>query len=208
MAFSIRRTRELGTIGVSTPSGALMPFAGNSSPAGWLLCYGQAISRADYPALFSVLGTTYGSGDGSTTFNLPDLRGRVVAGVDNMGGTAASRLTNTVLSASNTLGATGGSQTHILTEPEMPSHTHTQVAHKHGLNVARKMSDRYIDVGTYWGGGTSPDNGQYGSSDFANGVTVTGEYLTSVAPTINPSGSSNAHTNTQPTIVMNYIIKV
>jgi hypothetical protein len=73
-------------------TGEVKPFAGTAAPAGYLLCFGQAISRTNYVGLFTVLGTTYGAGDGSTTFNLPDLRGRVAAGLDNMGGSAANRL--------------------------------------------------------------------------------------------------------------------
>ncbi|HWP27634.1 MAG TPA: phage tail protein [Xanthobacteraceae bacterium] len=79
---------------VLIPPGVVMPYAGTSEPSGWLFCYGQAVSRTTYAALFSAIGTTYGAGDGSTTFNLPDLRGRTVAGKDNMGGTSADRLTN------------------------------------------------------------------------------------------------------------------
>lgn len=82
--------------GVSAPAGTLVPFAAATAPTGWLLCYGQAVSRATYAALFAVVGTTYGTGDGSTTFNLPDMRGRVPGGKDDMGGTAAGRLTVTL----------------------------------------------------------------------------------------------------------------
>ncbi len=78
---------------VTIPSGMLAPFAGTSAPTGWFLCYGQAVSRTTYAALFTAIGTTYGTGDGTSTFNLPDLRGRTIAGVDDMGGSAASRLT-------------------------------------------------------------------------------------------------------------------
>lgn len=74
------------------PAGTVLPFAGISSPTGWLLCDGSAVSRTTYSRLFSAIGSTYGAGDGSTTFNLPDLRGRAVAGKDDMGGTAANRL--------------------------------------------------------------------------------------------------------------------
>jgi len=64
------------------PTGMVVPYAGAVAPDGWLLCQGQAVSRTTYAQLFSVIGTTYGSGDGSTTFNLPDMRGRVAVGSD------------------------------------------------------------------------------------------------------------------------------
>jgi microcystin-dependent protein len=104
---------------VSAPAGAIEAYAGSTAPTGWLLSFGQAVSRTTYANLFAVISTTYGSGDGSTTFNLPDLRGRAVAGVDNMGGTDAGRL-----SISNTLGTTTGAETHTLSSSEMPSHRH------------------------------------------------------------------------------------
>src|ERR1044072_5146663 len=94
-------------------TGEVVSFAGSTAPAGALLCYGQAVSRTDYVGLFTVIGTTYGVGDGSTTFTLPDLRGRVAAGKDDMGGSAASRLTGTTMFPDGvTLGAVGGAQTH------------------------------------------------------------------------------------------------
>lgn len=90
-------------------TGVVEAFAGATAPAGSLFCYGQAISRTAYVGLFTALSTTHGGGDGSTTFNLPDLRGRVAAGQDDMGGSSANRLT-TVLNGDN-LGAAGGSET-------------------------------------------------------------------------------------------------
>ena len=68
------------TVVQTTPVGVIEAFAGVNAPAGWLFCDGSAISRIQYPELFSALGTTYGSGDGSTTFNIPDLRGRMPFG--------------------------------------------------------------------------------------------------------------------------------
>lgn len=96
------------------PTGVVQPFAGSTSPTGWLLCAGQAVSRSTYADLFGAIGTTYGAGDGTTTFNLPDLRGRVVAGKDDMGGTAANRLqvsatiSTTASSTSATVGSAAG----------------------------------------------------------------------------------------------------
>lgn len=109
-----------------TPAGVIMPYAGSSEPSGWLFCSGNAVSRTTYSGLFSAIGTTYGPGDNSTTFNLPDLRGRVIAGRDDMGGTAALRVTNSGSNANSgiagtTLGANGGTQTHILTTAQLPT---------------------------------------------------------------------------------------
>lgn len=157
--------------GASAPAGATIPYAGPVAPNGWLLCYGQAVSRTTYSALFLAIGTTHGAGDGSTTFNLPDLRGRTVAGKDNMGGTAAGRLTSAV--TGSTLGAAGGAQTHTLTTAEMPAHSHSIT------------SD--VSSGTKAGGINSSNN--------------IGGYETG------STGGGAAHNNTQPTIVLNYIIK-
>lgn len=102
-----------------TLPGELRPYAGSAAPSGWLLCYGQAVSRTTYATLFGIVGTTYGVGDASTTFNLPDLRGRAVFGRDDMGTVAANRITNGVAGfVGTTLGAVGGSQS-------MQAHTHT-----------------------------------------------------------------------------------
>lgn len=93
--------------------GEVRMFAGIAAgvPSGWLLCYGQAVNRTTYADLFAVLGTSWGAGDSSTTFNLPDLRGRGLVGKDDMGGSAANRVTAGVSGISGiTLGASGGDQ--------------------------------------------------------------------------------------------------
>jgi microcystin-dependent protein len=106
-------------VSVLMPTASLMPYAGTAAPTGYFLCDGSAKSRTTYSALFGIIGTTYGVGDGSTTFNIPDLRGRVIAGQDDMGGSSANRLTNQTggLNGDN-LGATGGAETHLLTAAE------------------------------------------------------------------------------------------
>lgn len=78
------------------PPGVGLDFFGSSLPAGWLWADGSAVSRTTYADLFAAIGTTYGAGDGTTTFNLPDKRDRVTAGKGDMGGSAASRLTTTL----------------------------------------------------------------------------------------------------------------
>lgn len=110
--------------------GTVVDYAGTSAPSGWLLCYGQAVSRSTYSALFGVIAETYGAGDASTTFNLPDLRGRVVAGKDDMGGSSANRLTSPI--NGDTLGASGGAESHTLDTTEIPAHTHSTVSQANG----------------------------------------------------------------------------
>jgi microcystin-dependent protein len=108
--------------------GIVEDYAGATAPSGSLLCFGQAVSRTTYAALFSVIGTTYGSGNGTTTFNLPDCRGRVSAGQDDMGGVSADRLTGLSGGVNgDILGAAGGAQSHQLSIAELPSHAHTML---------------------------------------------------------------------------------
>jgi len=162
------------------PSGFFGPYGGGTVPAGWLLCDGSAISRTAYASLFSAIGTVYGVGDGTSTFNVPDLRGRVIAGRDDMGGTAAGRLTSTVMTPDgNTAGATGGAQTHVLTTAQMPSHTHSVDA---GVDVN--------GIALPWVNDVVPD--YHGAS---------------VGLTSSAAGSGTAHDNTQPTLIANWIIK-
>lgn len=109
------------------PTGVVLDFAGNTVPAGFLLCYGQAVSRSTYSALFTVIGILWGAGNGTTTFNLPDLRGNISAGRDDMGGVASGRLTtDTINNPGNpiTVGSGGGQETNSLIRATMPSHFH------------------------------------------------------------------------------------
>jgi microcystin-dependent protein len=120
-------------ITTNTPVGVLAPYAGSAAPTGWLLCAGQEISKTTYSALYSIIGVnTYGT-DTTSGFFLPDLRGRVVAGKDNMNGTTASRLTSSSGMIGTTLGATGGNQ--LLQE------------HNHGINS--RPSDG-VTTGSYF----------------------------------------------------------
>lgn len=108
--------------GLSVQTGSILWFAGDLIPAGYVECDGRAISRTQFNRLFLVLDTSFGVGDGATTFNVPDLRGRFVLGRDNMGGTSANRV---LAAQADTLGAGAGEDKVNLTVAQLPSHTHT-----------------------------------------------------------------------------------
>jgi len=102
------------------PTGAINIWSTNTSPTGWFLCDGTAVSRSTYAGLFSVIGTTYGVGNGSTTFNLPNLKGRIPVGRDSS------------QTEFDTLAETGGAKTHTLTTAEMPAHKHRTLSTNSG----------------------------------------------------------------------------
>jgi microcystin-dependent protein len=169
------------------PPGFIIQYAASSAPSGWLLCDGSAVSRTTYSALFAIISTTHGSGDGSTTFNLPDLRGRVAVGAGQ-----GSGLTNRIA------GSRGGAETHTLTTSEMPSHNHSinDPGHRHdtdGSNVLR-WQPGYADR-------TAP-----GGNDF-RGINPQ-IYASTTGISINNAGGNGAHNNMQPFTVINFIIKV
>lgn len=99
-------------VNTNTPVGSIMIYAGDTAPSGWLICDGSEVSRTTYANLFNAIGIAYGNGDGSTTFNLPNLKGRIPVGQDT---------SDTDL---QTIGTPGGEKTHQLTINEMPSHHH------------------------------------------------------------------------------------
>jgi microcystin-dependent protein len=109
----------------NVPLGGIISYLGSTAPnSNFALPFGQAISRTTYAGLFALVSTTFGSGDGSTTFNLPDLRGRMVAGLGNMGGSDAARLTNfTMVPNGTTIGAVGGVEFAGLTIAQLPTFT-------------------------------------------------------------------------------------
>ena len=209
-------------------TGVVLPFAGATPPKNWLLCDGQAISRTVHAKLFSVIGTIFGAGDGTSTFNLPDLRGRVTAGKDNMGGTAAGRLTAAGGGVDgNTLGATGGFQIHSLTLAQMPAHNHGvndpthahsvyDPTHTHGVYDPGHSHQYYrVTTGNGQGSdiGTANNHISTTTGASATGISLYGAgtgigiYAAATGITTQNNGSGGAHNNTQPTIVMNHIIR-
>lgn len=184
-ALDVTGTMEQdAVVGRIAPTGVVLPFAGGSIPAGWLLCAGTAVSRTTYAHLFAVIGTTYGVGDGSTTFNIPNMQGRVPAGV------------NTADSDFVSLNTQGGAATVTLTSSEMPSHTHTQNSHTHPI-----WHTAYGYLGTV--------AGTFGAiiNRDAIGNNVGGLWTaTATTATNQNTGGGGAHSNLQPYISLYYII--
>jgi microcystin-dependent protein len=173
------------------PIGTIVPFAGKTTPSGWLLCDGSSKSKADFPVLATLLGNTYGPAT-TTNFTLPDLRGRTVIGSGTGKGLTA-----------RTLGGVVGSETHTLTTAQMPSHTHeasgttsTNGAHTHGVE---------LDTSGGWNGGRPQ-----GSDRPHNATHYTqsaGDHSHTFSITTGSAGDGKAHPNMQPSIVLNYIIR-
>jgi microcystin-dependent protein len=169
------------------PPGSVWDFCGSSLPSGWLFCDGSAVSRTTYAALFTAIGTSYGSGNGSTTFNVPDSRGRVTVGRDNMGGSSASRMTSTTMSPNGTtLGATGGTETHALTPAQLAAHTHTFSA-----TTSAPSATVLLNAG--------------GNSVASAGHTHTVSGTTTAQAASGSNGT--AHLNVQPSIIVNKMIR-
>lgn len=147
----------VSTIQLLSPTGSIVQFGGSTIPNGWLLCDGAQVSRTTYSALFSVIGTTFGVGDGLTTFNLPNLKGRVPVGRD---------ATQTEFDA---LGENGGAKTHTLTTSEIPSHQHNVSAYAHSVTQSNALGNHNHGAGSYTSSGSVTGDGSHshtGTSDF------------------------------------------
>ena len=201
---------------MSEPAGIIMPFAGTVAPQGYLLCDGSAVDRTTYATLFGVIGTTFGSGDGSTTFNLPDLGGRVPLGV----------------SQAHTLGSTGGSETVTLTESELPAHVHEVPQHGHEDTIEAttpefshsitqpvfKYNKPVNNSGGYnyggrerWTTNTTTATATRSTNvavavHAASNCTVSGSIADNVAFDSETAGSGSGHNNMQPFCTIAYII--
>jgi len=175
----------------SIPIGAPIPYFGSATPTNYLLCYGQTIGQvgsgadsesAAYETLFDIVKTCAPNAgtesfSGNDVVTIPDIRGRVVAGQDDMGGTSANRLTDQTGGVDgDVLGDTGGSETHTLTEAQLAAHAHEQ-------NV-------FVSTTITGSGGSVSFSGPTGSGQDTGSA-----------------GSDAAHNNVQPTIILNYIVR-
>jgi microcystin-dependent protein len=196
--------------GEAHPVGALLSYAGAAAPAGWLLCDGAAVSRSTYAALFAVLGTTYGVGDGSTTFNVPDLRNRVPVGSGS----------------TYTRAQTGGAATVTLSSSQMPSHSHSFSdstdsagshghsgsadsggSHAHSYTAAFSRSD--LVAGAMTNGATAGGSTTGSAGAHAHSVTINsgGSHTHTLSGSTASTGSGGSHENMPPFVAMPTIIR-
>jgi len=181
--WTAQRVSQAVTALVSgVPSGTIVDYAGTTEPSGWVFCDGAAYnstSDTTFSDLYAAISNVYGGSDG-TNFQVPDMRGRVGVGQDDMGGSSANRIVETEAHGVNgdTLGAVGGVGQHAMSTAEMPSHTHTL-------------------TGT---GGFYRTTGSPGSPIGGGGASF-------ITTTINSTGGGGAHTNLQPSLIINKIIK-
>lgn len=167
----------------NTPPGMIVPFGGTSAPPGYLLANGDAVSRVTFSVLFGAIGTIYGVGDGTTTFNLPNAIGRTIIGA----GTYTDPVSGSV---TRTIGDSLGADAHILTLTQLASHNHGGGDHTHSIATER----------------TSGAVGALAPPQSDNGPSAT--YSTNSSGTIiNTEGGDTSHNNMQPSLVANYIIK-
>jgi microcystin-dependent protein len=196
--------------------GNIIAFTGLSVPSGYLVCDGSAVGREEYPELFAVIGTTYGSGDGLTTFNIPNLSGKVALGV----------------SQNYIAGSTGGEETHILLDTETPSHLHNIPQHTHANTitaetprlshtVSTQPSFTYVRLNNAykdWAANYAAYNGRTSktmtrSTDLAiadhpaTPCTITGGILDCPAFNTETAGEGLGHNNMMPYLAVTYLIK-
>lgn len=197
-SYAISRASNPSTdaVPVITPVGGVMVFAGdisnpNNVPTGWLVCDGTAYSKEQYNMLYAIIGDQYGISTDSSMFKVPDLRFRVVMGYNTVAATAVPTFGNWISTQSLALGTTDGEFNHQLSVDEMPSHTHSldDPGHTHPSSTSSPLRDSRS-------GGDLHNYGGYVATQSAKtGITIAA------------AGGNVYHTNMQPFICMNYIIK-
>lgn len=181
------------------PLGGMMPYLGATAPnANFALPFGQAISRTTYATLFAMVSTTFGAGDGTTTFNIPDLRDRAIFGLGNMGGSDAGRITVAGGNFDGTVyGATGGAENRTLTVPQIPAHTHVDSGHQHTIH-----GTRYSLTG---GSGITVPSGD---TPWAPAGPITLGTTDLTAATLANTGGGTSHPTMPPCMILPYILRI
>lgn len=167
---------------IVSQAGIISMWSMTTPPDGWLICDGSAVSRAEYPNLFAVIGAYYGAGDGVNTFNIPDARGRVLVGTDGS-------------FEFPSVGSKYGTKTHTLVQSELPSHDHSlnDPGHTHFTDAAAIAT-----AGVQGGVGVNALIAGAGNATALNNTT---------GITISPVGGDQPHNNIQPSLCIHYIIK-
>jgi prepilin-type N-terminal cleavage/methylation domain-containing protein len=175
------------------PAGSIIPWPSSTLPTGFLWCNGQNVSRTTYSGLFAVIGTIYGVGDGSTTFGLPDMRGRTIVGQDAMGGSSAANRITQWGALPATLGGTFGEDAHRQAQSEMAPHQHANGYGEAFNNLAPFGVAAQYGNHNYGSSGTDQDNWEW-NTDVKGGNG-------------DGSGLGVPSNVVQPSIAMGYIIK-
>lgn len=185
----------------SVPLGGLLYSTVSTPPnSAFVLPYGQAISRTTYADYFGLVGTTFGSGDGSTTFNVADVRGRAIFGLDNMGGTSADRLTGLTNGIDgDTVGATGGKESTALVTANLPPYTPAGT-------IAMGGSQSVSGYTIFTGGGANTGGG--GVALNTQSFTINGSNFTGTFTGTPQGGTSTAFNNLPPGIILPCFLRV
>jgi microcystin-dependent protein len=185
-----------------------LPSGDDCNGAVFMWANGAAISRTTYATLFARIGTTWGAGDGSTTFNLPNLCEVVTVGKTGMGGAATRSLMSSAWSTLSTLGAVVGTALVTLTTAQMPAHVHTL-----RLNFTDPGHFHFIQVSGSGGAGNFAFTSNSGGINVQTDTKTTGITVSIDDGAGNPNqtasaGGGGSHSNTQPTVAVNKIIRV
>lgn len=192
---------------VHVPPGTLLPYAGTTLPTGYYWCDGSQQSRSTDSRLFAAIGTAYGIGDGSTTFNVPDLRGRIPVGKDDLGTNGNAARIGTLVTdggtiVGTTMGSVGGSAAHVLTVAELAVHTHgnslNENPHTHNIASSDYNGSGGMAVHSFVSAGQTTS----GANNSAVSSTTTGITITNAS-----AGSGGAHAMLQPSVIVTWIIK-